>query len=199
MQKVTEETYLVEWVRQIMARDPEAEAELNSRYKDGIAVIINQIVRDESVAEDLSQDTFRIALEKIRDGAVRDPRRISGFICSVARNLAIDHMRKKRRAISIEEVDGLEQISDPRPSQFDHILRKERAAIVRQALGELKSERDREVILRYYIAEESKARICADMGLSSQLFNSVLSRALKRYRELFIKRFGKPGEKDFQA
>jgi RNA polymerase sigma-70 factor (ECF subfamily) len=190
--EVSDETCLVEWVRRIIARDPEAEAELNSRYKDGIAIIINRIVHNESVTEDLSQETFRIVLEKIRDGEVRDPKRVSGFICSVARNLAIDHMRKKRRAISIEEVDNLEQISDPQPDQFDRLLLKERAAMARQALGELKSERDREVILRYYIAEESKSQICAELGLTSLQFNSIIFRALKRYRELYIKRFGEP-------
>jgi hypothetical protein len=64
--------------------------------------------------------------------------------------------------------------------------------MVRQTLAELKNNRDREVIFRYYIAEEDKARICADLGLNSQQFNSVIFRALRRYKELYIKQFGKP-------
>ncbi len=192
MIKASDETYLVEWVRRIVARDADAESELVRRYEEGIAIIINRIVRNESVTQDLSQETFRIVLEKIRDGSVREPKRISGFICSVARNLAIDHMRKMRRVTNIEDADNLRPIRDPQPSPVEDILRRERAEMVRQALGELKSERDREVIFRYYIAEEDKAQICAVLGLNSQQFNSIIFRALKRYKELYIKRFGQP-------
>lgn len=192
MIKAGDETYLVEWVRRIVARDADADSELVRRYEEGIAIIINRIVRNESVTQDLSQETFRIVLEKIRDGSVREPKRISGFICSVARNLAIDHMRKMRRVTNIEDVDNLRPIRDPQPSPVEDLLRRERAEMVRRALGELKSERDREVIFRYYIAEEDKSQICAVLGLNSQQFNSIIFRALKRYKELYIKRFGEP-------
>jgi RNA polymerase sigma-70 factor (ECF subfamily) len=192
MIKTSGETNLVEWVKRIVARDADAESELVRRYQNGIAIIINRIVRSESVTEDLSQETFRIVLEKIRDGSVRDSERVSGFICSVARNLAIEHTRRMRRMVSIEDVADAGQINDSHPSPLNELLRKERAEMVREALNELKSERDREVILRFYIAEEDKTQICADLGLNSQQFNSVIFRALRRYRELYIKQFGEP-------
>ena len=46
--------------------------------------------------------------------------------------------------------------------------------------------------MKEYPYEEDKDQICADLGLTSHQFNSVIFRALKRYKELFIKRFGKP-------
>jgi RNA polymerase sigma-70 factor (ECF subfamily) len=188
--RVSDETDWLEWVRRIIAGDADAEADLVRRYKDGIAVIIQKIVHNESVKDDLSQDTFRIALEKIRNGDVREPERLSGFICSVARNAAIDYVRRVRRATNQEEIGNAERISDPQPNPFEQLLRKERAEIVRQAIGELKVERDREVLFRYYIAEEDKDRICADLGLTSLQFNGVISRALKRFKKLYLKRFG---------
>jgi RNA polymerase sigma-70 factor (ECF subfamily) len=192
MIKASGETNLIEWVRRIEARDADAESELVHRYRDGIAIIINRIVRNETVTEDLSQETFKIVLEKMRDGSVREPERVSGFICSVARNLAIEHTRRMRRTASIEDIDEAGRINDPQPSPVDELLRREKARMVRQTLAELKNNRDREVIFRYYIAEEDKARICADLGLNSQQFNSVIFRALRRYKELYIKQFGKP-------
>jgi RNA polymerase sigma-70 factor, ECF subfamily len=188
--KVIDENNWQEWLWRITAGDEDAEAELVSRYKDGITFIIQRIVHNESVVEDLSQETFRIVLEKIRDGDVREPKRLSGFICGVARNLAIESVRRMRRATNQEEIGNAEQVRDSQPDPFEQLLRKERAEIVRQAISELKAERDREVLFRYYIAEEGKDRICADLGLSSQQFNSVVSRALKRYKELYTKRFG---------
>ncbi|MBI3654393.1 MAG: sigma-70 family RNA polymerase sigma factor [Acidobacteria bacterium] len=190
MVKATNDKEWLAWVQRITTGDRDAEAELVSRYKDGIAVIIGRIVHNESVSEDLSQDTFRIALEKIRDGEVREPERLSGFICGVARFVAIEHIRRRRRAMNQEELGNAEQIRDSQPDQFDQLWRKERAAIVQQTLTEMKMERDRQVLLRYFIAEEEKDQICADLGLTSSQFNSVVSRALKRFKELYLKRFG---------
>lgn len=190
MVKAVDKTDWLEWLGRITAGEADAEAEMVRRYKDGIAVIISGIVHNESLAEDLSQETFKIALEKIRDGDVREPERLSGFICGVARNLAIDAVRRMRRLASQEEVDSAEQIRDSQPDQFEQLWRKERAEIMRRTISELKVERDREVLFRYYIAEEDKDQVCAALGLTSQQFNSVIFRALKRYKELYLKRLG---------
>jgi hypothetical protein len=57
----------------------------------------------------------------------------------------------------------------------------------------LGNERDREILLRFYIAEEDKDRIAADHGLTSLQLNRVLHRARQRYKELFLERTGKQG------
>jgi RNA polymerase sigma-70 factor, ECF subfamily len=190
--KASNETDWADWVWRITLGNSDAEDELFRRYKDGVAIIIGRIVHNESATEDLSQDTFRISLEKIRDGDVREPERLSGFICGVARNLAHDYVRKMRRLTNQEGILDAEQIRDPQPDQFDQLWSKERAVIVRQLIREIKVDRDREVLSRYFIAEEDKEQICADLGLTSHHFNSVIYRALKRYKELYIKRLGKP-------
>ena len=96
--KARDEDDWLEWLRRLINGDARAEAEMVRRYKDGIAIIIQRIVTNDSVVEDLSQETFKIVLEKLRDGDVREPERLSGFICGVARNLAIDSARKTRRS-----------------------------------------------------------------------------------------------------
>ncbi|MGA9773596.1 MAG: sigma-70 family RNA polymerase sigma factor [Blastocatellia bacterium] len=191
MVKASKETDWADWVRRITLGHADAEAELFRRYKDGVAIIIRAIVHSEFVTEDLSQDTFRISLEKIRRGDVREPEKLSGFICSVARNIAIEYVRKRRRLAYQEEIGNAEHIRDPQPDPLEHLLRKERADIVLQVLSEIRVKRDREVLYRYYIAEEDKDRICADLGLSSRQFNSINFRALKRYKELYMKLIGK--------
>ena len=190
--KAGNETDWADWVWRITLGNEDAEEELFRRYKDGVAIIISRIVHNEAVTEDLSQDTFRISLEKIRDGDLREPERLSGFVCGVARNLAHTYVRKTRRLTNSEEALDAEQIRDPQPDQYEQLWRKERAEIVRQLIDEIKVERDREVLFRHFIAEEDKDQICAEMGLSSPQFNSVIFRALRRYKELYIKRIGKP-------
>jgi RNA polymerase sigma-70 factor (ECF subfamily) len=168
-------------VDRIRAGDAAAESDLVSRYARGVRMIVSRSTRDRSIVDDLCQETFRVALEKIRRGDVRDPKRLSGFMCALARNLTVEHFRRSRRTDSIGTTDE----SDPAPSQLDLLLANERAGVARKVLSELGSERDRQILLRFYVAEETKAQICADLGLSSLHFNRVLFRARGRYRTLY--------------
>ena len=189
---VGKETESAELVKRIIAGDLHAEEELIRRYRDGVSIIIMQIVRDSPLAEDLSQETFMKALEKIRQGDVREPEKLSGFICGMAKYIAIDCVRRIRRSSNQKETGEAEQVPDPAPDQLEQLCRKERNEIIRRVIYDLKIERDREVIFRYYIAEEDKDMICADLGLNREQFNRVIFRALKRYKELYIKLIVKP-------
>jgi RNA polymerase sigma-70 factor (ECF subfamily) len=188
----TSGTELVEIVRRIIAGDSAAEDEVVRRYRQGVAVIIDRIVRSQSASEDVSQETFKIVLEKIRRGDLRQPERLSGFVCSVARNAAIDYVRRARHLQNREENCDAEHIPDPAPSQLEEILKQEKAGVVRQIINELKIERDRDLLFRYYIAEEDKDRICADLHLTRTQFNNVIYRATARFRELYLRRVGQP-------
>jgi RNA polymerase sigma-70 factor, ECF subfamily len=178
-------------VSRIRAGDQRAEEELVERYRRGVAIVLRREVRHAVVAADLTQETFRIALEKIRRGDLREPEKLSGFICSLARNLAIGHHRQSSREESLTEIELAQTLPDPAPGQLEELLQKEKAAIVRQVINELPTERDRQVLFRFYIAEEEKEQICADLGLTGLHFNRVLFRARQRYKELYEKALSK--------
>ena len=189
---VSNETELTELVKRIIAGDSAAEEEIVQRYKQGVAIIIEQIVRSRSVTEDVSQETFKIVLAKVRRGDLREPARLSGFVCSVARNAAVDSIRRTRRQQNQEAIVDADQVPDPAPSQLEQMLKQEKAAIVRQVINELTIKRDRELLLRYYIAEEDKDKICGDLGLTRAQFNNVIFRATARFRELYLRKIGEP-------
>jgi RNA polymerase sigma-70 factor (ECF subfamily) len=67
----------------------------------------------------------------------------------------------------------------------DQLLRAEQRALVRQIVEELPVERDRELLRRYYLGQESKEVLQVDHGLTSLQFNRVLHRARKRFQELW--------------
>ena len=182
---VSNNTELTELVRRIAAGAPEAEEELVHRYSRGIAIIIDQIVRNTSVTEDLRQDTFRIVLVKLRRGELRESERLSGFVIGVARNIAVDYIRRAKHSRNEEGISDAEHIPDTAPNQLDEVLRQEHARIVRQLINELKQERDRELLFRYYIAEDDKDRICNDLGLTRAQFSNVAFRAIRRFKELY--------------
>ena len=188
---VNNETSLVELVRRIIARDPRAEEELILRYKDGVYQIIYQVIRNRPVTEDLCQETLMKALEKVRHGDVREPERLSGYVCQMAKFIALDYVRKMRAAMRVEEIGAAEQVPDPSPDPSKQVLDKENAEAVRKVLSEMKVQRDKDIIFRYYILEEEKDKICADLKLSRDQFSRVIFRALQRYKELHLKLEGK--------
>ena len=181
------ESGLPELVKQIVAGNVRAEEEIVRRYEDGVSIIIGRIVQNPFVTEDISQETFIKVIEKIRHGDVREPKRLSGFICGVARYLAIEHVRRARQSANREEVGTAEHIPDPAPDPFKQLLAKERETAVCEVINELQVKRDRELLLRYYIAEEPKDQICSDLGLTREQFNRVVFRALKRFKEKYLR------------
>lgn len=175
----------VDLVSRIRAGNRQTEAELVERYSRGVMIIIRRDVRDTGVAEDLYQETFRIVLEKIRQGDVREPERLSGFVCGVARNLVIDYFRRAARQENMAEIEEASPLPHPAPDQLQELLQKEKADLVRQVLKEMPNERDIQALYRFYIADDDKEQICADLGLTSLHFNIVLHRARERFRELY--------------
>lgn len=180
------ETSPADLVRRIRSGDPRAEEELIVRFGEGLTFLLRRWTRGHSDAEDLYQETFRLALEKIRRGEVRDPERLAGFLRSLARNLSIEHYRKAaRRGSREEEIETAADMTNPDTGQLGQLLRKEKVGLVRRLLEELGSDRDRQVLFRFYIAEEDKESIRSDLGLTAPEFNLVLFRARRRYRDLY--------------
>jgi RNA polymerase sigma-70 factor (ECF subfamily) len=173
-----------ELVERIRAGDGAAEEALVRRFKRGVAVILRRCGARPSEAEDLGQDTFRIAIAKIRGGDLRDPARLPGFVSSLARNLAVESGRREGRRSEGALTAAAEQ-AEPAGDPLHRLLESEQAALVRRLLGELGSERDREVLRRTYLAGDDRALICRDLGLTPLQLARVLFRARERYRVLY--------------
>lgn len=171
---------------QIRAGDRRAEERLVALYGRGIALLLDRHTNGRPEAEDLFQDTFRLVLEKLRRGELREPAKLQSYIAQIARSLAIEHFRKATRRKTDSDSDMVQEVPAAGPSPLSNLLAGESAALARRVIQQLGNDRDRHILFRFYIAEEDKERICADYGLSSLQFNRVLHRARERYRELFL-------------
>lgn len=176
-----------ELVRRIRAGEGEAEQEMVERYSRGVIFLLRELTGDPAQADDLHQETFCLVLEKVRAGELREPDKLPAFIRQLARNLFIAEYRRdvKRPVVSGDEAMAV--APDPAPGPLTRVLDKENAAIVRRLLAELEPERDREILLRFFVAEHRKEEICADFGLSSLHFNRVLHRARRRLGDLLAR------------
>lgn len=170
--------------RRIHAGEANAERELVERYSKGLLYHLRQVTRDSFLADDLHQETFRVVLLRLRSGALEQPEKLAGFILRTGRNLALGDTRRHARRGDYAPAELPAEPPDPAPGQLDHVLRREAAEAVQHLIAELDAERDREILLRFHVAEEEKETICSDLGLTSLQFNVVLFRARKRFKEL---------------
>jgi RNA polymerase sigma-70 factor (ECF subfamily) len=180
----TEAEVAAELVRRIHARDAAAETALVERYSRGLLYMLRRTAGDPALADDLHQETFRIVLERLREQGIEEPERLAGFLHRTGKNLFLAGYRKGARRKTEGEVEGMEAMPDPAAGPLQETLREEQAAQVRRLIGELDTDRDRQILYRFYIAEEDKERICAALGLSSLHFNRVLFRARQRFKEI---------------
>lgn len=179
-------------VERIMNGDSRAESELVERYQQGVLTLLRHQGCDRSLAEDLAQETFLLLIPKLRAGELRNPESLSSFIRSIAKYLAIEHFRKVRLHPKVGDLSMAEDVIDPKPRPDLESWFKEEIGIVRRVLSELKIERDRQVLYRFWILEEDKELICAALGVPPKNFNAVLHRARNRFMELWEKRGRKP-------
>jgi RNA polymerase sigma-70 factor (ECF subfamily) len=177
-------------VRRIQAGDPAAESEFVARFSRGLLLMLRRLVQNPALADDLHQETLALVLAKIRRGEVREPEKLNGFIRSTARNLFIADRRKEARYRSLDEdgEDGASPapaLADRGPAPLDRVLAAEEARQVQRLLGELRYDRDRQLLLRFYLSDESKEALCEDLEIEPERFHQVLFRARERLRELW--------------
>ena len=169
-----------------------AESELVARFSRGLLLMLRRLAQNPALADDLHQETLALVLAKIRKGEVREPERLAGFLRSTARNLFIADRRKEARYRALDE--GGEEgaggraettLADQGPAPLDRVLAREEARQVRRLLDELRYDRDRQLLLRFYLSDDDKEEICADLGVEPERFHQILFRARERLRELW--------------
>jgi RNA polymerase sigma-70 factor (ECF subfamily) len=135
----------------------------------------------------LRQDTFIVAIEKLRTAALNDPERLAGYLRGVALNLLLAEQRKTARRATSADSDAVEAAADHGKGPFDNVSGEQVRQAVHLLLQELGTPRDREILTRLYIHDEDKESICRGLGVDAVHFNRVLFRAKQRFRALLLR------------
>lgn len=175
-------------VRRIGAGDKNAEEQLVKRYQRPIFEILKNRTRDSELAKDLLQETLIIVLQRLRTRGIEQPDKLVAFMHRTAHNLVIGYFRKENRRNTHADTDLVEVQQDRSAADLDLFLREEQAQLVRGLLDELRTPRDREILLRFYVWNQEKPIICDAMDLDGGQFDRVISRARQRFGDLFTKR-----------
>ena len=158
---------------------------LTAVYRDfpGLRALILRRVRDPELAADILQDAAVTTLEKLRSGQIADPENLGGYLYRVALNHMRNHRRKDRSALS--SADALNELpASDTDVEWESVGGPRWATAARRMLEEMPVARDREILVRFYLDDEDREKICRELRLSEEHFNRVIFRARNRFREL---------------
>jgi RNA polymerase sigma-70 factor, ECF subfamily len=176
-----------ELVERIRLEKTDGMEELYQLFSRGIRFYLCRQLGPQEL-DDKIHDTFVVVVQAIRKGELREPERLMGFVRTIVRRQVAAHIDKvvhNRREQA--EFDSTVRVPDPRGNPEEAAMFRQRIGLIRQVLGEL-SERDREILTRFYIDEQSQDQICSEMGLTETQFRLLKSRAKARFGELGKKR-----------
>jgi RNA polymerase sigma factor (sigma-70 family) len=150
-----------------------------------------RIVRDPQTAEDLAQTTYLRAHKAVENGRVDH---LEGFLHQTARNLALDHLRRRRTRAGAE-LEGLDDalvasVSDGTPSIEQALIQKQMFGVFQQALAAL-PKRAQTVLVLSRIEEWSNVRIADHLGISERTVFNDLKLAMAHCRDAMARLDGK--------
>lgn len=158
------------------------------RNMAGLRAQLARVIGNTELASDLLQDAVVTALQKLQSGAISDPAHLDGYVYRVALNHLRNYRRKDR--LRSGSSDGVGELTDATDSSrpAESIEADQWARLAKELLQEVRLVRDRELLVRFYLHEESKEDLCREFGLSDLHFNRVIHRARDRFRDLLERR-----------
>jgi RNA polymerase sigma-70 factor (ECF subfamily) len=165
-------------VARVRRGDRQAAGALAERWLRACRATALAVTGEEADADDVCQDAFVAAMERIDD--CRQPDRFGAWLLQIVRNRARDQLRARARPVI--PIDGV-HIESPRPSPAAEAEREDATARLLAAMRELPEER-REVLLLHDSEGWTHREIAERMGLPPGTVRSHLHHARRRIRGL---------------
>jgi RNA polymerase sigma-70 factor, ECF subfamily len=170
-------------VERIQSGDPSGLEELYAIFTNGIRFYLRRQLGPQDV-DDRVHEAFLATTMSIRRGDLREPERLMGYVRTVVRRQVAAHIEgavaARRKHIDLKLGPPL---WDRRPDPERAVIAHQSSEVARRVLESL-SKRDREVLVRFYIHEQTPAQICAALGLTGTQFRLLKSRAKERFGRL---------------
>jgi len=170
-------------VERIRTGETDGMAELYQLFSKGIRFYLCRQLGPQEL-EDKVHDTFVVVVQAIRRGDLREPERLMGFVRTIVRRQVAAHIDRvvhiRREQLDME---ATVRIPDPGGNPEESAMFQQRTQLLKRVLDEL-CNRDREILTRFYLYEQSQDQICLEMALTETQFRLLKSRAKARFGEL---------------
>jgi len=155
----------------------DAFAELVDRYRAPVVRLAYRLTQDADEAKDIAQDAFLRAFRRIDE--FRPERPFSRWLFVIARNAALDTLRRRRRLVTLPEPVESRPV-EPGPEEI--ALRSDEATRVHAALDAL-PHKYRSVLQLYYLSELRYREIALELDIPIGTVKTYISRAKRRLRD----------------
>jgi len=168
----------------ISAREQSAMEELFDRYERQVYRFILRNFKDESLAEDVTAETF-CEIWRRAAASFKGQARVSTWLLAIARNIAISTLRRRSEQ-TLEEGAAL-SLEDRADNPEVAAVKKQRKVIVAHCLNSL-SAQQRELIEFFYFQDKPIAEMATLLGIpintvKTRMFHvrNLLKKTLKDY------------------
>jgi RNA polymerase sigma factor (sigma-70 family) len=176
-------------VTQIQHGDPAGMEELYRVFARGVRFYLCRQLGPQDL-EDRVHDTFLIVVQAIRRGDLREPERLMGFVRTIVRRQVAAHIDEAvHRRREETDLENGSRLASKSVGPEETAMREQRLELMRVVLRGL-CGRDREILTRFYLNEQTQEQICEEMSLTETQFRLLKSRAKAR--------FGQSGKRKLQ-
>jgi RNA polymerase sigma-70 factor (ECF subfamily) len=153
------------------------------RYSRPIISFIYDITNDRELSEELMQETFVRAYKNL--GALREDAKLSTWLFGIAKNVARESLRARRKRESKVEIDdeAVRELRDGKLPPDDFLINKELNGVIRDALAQLDADKRLVFALKIF-QQQSYEEIAAITGFSIAKLKTDLHRARIEMRRL---------------
>jgi RNA polymerase sigma-70 factor (ECF subfamily) len=171
----------VDLVRRAQRGDRAAFAELFELLHRPVLGYVYHLVGDAATAEDVAQDAFVRAHERI--GQLGPPYDFKSWVYRIAGNLAMDHLRGARRIVDLEEPLPMDEPPTTRRPLERKVQREEARRSVRETLADLPASYRQALVLRE-LNGLSYDEVARALECTYENARQLVHRARLRFREL---------------
>ena len=168
-------------VEKIRSGHPAGLEELYAMARNFTFFIMRQLGSDD--LQDKVHDIFVTAAIAISGGKLRDSERLTPFLTTLTRFYTYGQI--DRRVVLRKYVLPLENVNvaDGRHNIEHSVYRQQKMRIVQEILRSM-SKRDRDLLERFYVHEQTKEQICREMNLTPTQFRLLKSKAKSTFAKL---------------
>ena len=169
----------------VLEGDDAAFAELVKKYQQSVHALVWRKVGDFHVAEEITQDTFLKAYQKLT--TLKEPQRFASWLYVIAANRCKAWLRRKRLWMQSLDATGGMQLEKATYSGYvisenERVTVESQREVVKQLLAKLQ-ESERTVMTLHYFGEMTCEEISKFLGVSVGAIKSRLSRARHRLKK----------------
>ena len=153
---------------------------LVERYQNFVFTIILRMVKQREAAEEIAQDSFVKAYEKLATFEGRS--KFSSWLYSIAYRKALDYIKQQRRKVAHTDIEQLSDVAmDGVENGLQQLIVKEKKELIQQCIMQL-SETNAALLTFYYFEDLSVREISEITELSE---DNIKIRMFRGRKELY--------------